>query len=89
MTDVERQLEDAILELLGRRAEGATICPSEAARAVSAGSWRELMDASRAAAGRLAHHGLVEITQGGEPVDIREARGPVRIRKVESGSPAG
>ncbi|TKJ18954.1 DUF3253 domain-containing protein [Blastococcus sp. CCUG 61487] len=79
--DVDRQLEQAIEVLLDQRADGATICPSEAARQVAPEQWRDLMPAARAAAGRLAAAGLVEVTQSGEVVDVATARGPVRIRR--------
>jgi hypothetical protein len=92
---VDEQLEAAILRLLGTRADGATICPSEAARAVAreadgsstgAGAldhgWRDLMEPARRAAARLAAAGEVEVTQGGRVVDVTTARGPVRIRRV-------
>ncbi|GAA4811613.1 DUF3253 domain-containing protein [Streptomyces ziwulingensis] len=89
MTNVERQwdrrLERAILELLERRAPAATICPSDAARAVYAGDddgWRALMEPARRAARRLVAAGEVEITQGGRPVDPERARGPIRIRRA-------
>ena len=81
MDDVDRRLELAIAALLDARSPGATICPSEAARAVDAEAWRELMPAARAAAGRLAEAGAVAVTQGGEVVDVGTARGPVRIRR--------
>ena len=80
MDDLDRRLDQAIAALLDDRPPGATVCPSEAARAVDAGSWRDLMPAARAAAGRLAASGAVEVTQGGEVVDVATARGPVRIR---------
>jgi Protein of unknown function (DUF3253) len=79
--DVDRALERTIDALLDRRRAGATICPSEAARAVEPDGWRELMPAARAAAGRLAARGDVEVTQRGEVVDVATARGPVRIRR--------
>jgi len=79
--DVDRQLERAIGELLDQRRPGATICPSEAARRVDADDWRRLMPAARDAAGRLAAAGVVEVTQGGEVVDVGTARGPVRVRR--------
>ena len=113
MDDVERRLERAITDLLARRRAGATICPSDAARAVwtetgdgaGAGTgggdgtgagdgdggrtadkdgdgWRELMEPARRAAARLVAAGEVEVTQGGEVVDLATARGPVRIRRV-------
>ena len=73
-------LESAILELLAQRAAGATICPSDAARAVGDDDWRDLMEPARAAARRLVAAGVVTITQGGEPVDPNDFRGPIRIR---------
>ena len=82
MEGVEVRLQRAILALLERRRADATICPSEAARALDPDGWRELMPAARAAAGRLAADGAVEVTQGGRLVDVATARGPVRIRRA-------
>ena len=81
---MDGRLERAIDELLDHRRVGATICPSEAARHVDAEEWRDLMPAARAAAGRLAAAGAVEVTQGGTVVDVATARGPVRIRRVQA-----
>ena len=82
MDDVDRVLERTIDELLDQRRPGTTICPSEAARAVDPEGWRELMPAARAAAGRLAAAGEVEVTQRGEVVDLTAGvRGPVRVRR--------
>jgi len=75
------ELERVILRLLSQRSAESSICPSDAARAARPGSWRALMDEVRAAAGRLADRGEVEVTQGGRVVDIAAARGPVRIRR--------
>jgi hypothetical protein len=82
--DDDARLERAISDLLDLRRAGTTICPSEAARRVDPEGWRELMPAARAAAGRLADAGQVEVTQGGEVVDVATARGPVRIRRAGS-----
>lgn len=82
MSDLDSRLEQAVLDLLEQRRPGATICPSDAARAVAPEGWRPLMDAARGAAARLADAGRVEVTQGGEVVDVRTARGPVRIRRA-------
>lgn len=82
VTAVDRQLEQAITELLaGRRAE-ATICPSDAARRVSDDDWRDLMEPARRAARRLVADGVVVITQGGRIVDPSSAKGPIRIRRA-------
>lgn len=75
-------LERAVLSLLQTRAGGATICPSEAAKAVGGEGWRELMEPARAAARRLVVSGDVEITQGGAVVDPSRASGPIRIRRA-------
>lgn len=81
VTAVDRDLERSIVELLERRARGATICPSEAAKAVGGGEWRDLMEPARRAARRLVALGDVEITQRGVVVDPSTARGPIRIRR--------
>jgi hypothetical protein len=77
---VDRDLEGAILTLLEARPGGATICPSEAARAVREHDWRPLMERTRAAARRLTARGVLEIVQGGRAVNPSTARGPIRLR---------
>ncbi|GAB3697812.1 DUF3253 domain-containing protein [Mariniluteicoccus flavus] len=74
-------LDRAILGLIGERDAGATICPSEVARGVGGEAWRDLMSPVREAAARLADAGVVEVTQRGGVVDVRTARGPVRLRR--------
>lgn len=68
-----------ILSLLARRAEDATICPSEVARAV-ASDWRGAMPAVHAAVDDLVRNGLVRLTWKGQPLETRT--GPYRIRLV-------
>ncbi|MEU3246442.1 DUF3253 domain-containing protein [Streptomyces sp. NPDC006875] len=80
----EKAMESAILGLLEQRASGASICPSEVARALDrrrGDKWREFMEPVRRAADRLADAGLVVITQSGVPVDVRHVQGPIRIRR--------
>lgn len=75
------EAEAAILSLLATRKDGATICPSEAARIVDAAGWREAMPAIHAAAHGLSASGAVVLTQGGvvrEPADLV---GVYRIRR--------
>jgi hypothetical protein len=78
---VDRDLEAAIERLLAERAPGASICPSEAARAVGGDDWRQLMEPARAAARRLQAEGRAVITQGGRPVDPSTAKGPIRVAR--------
>ncbi|MET7644046.1 DUF3253 domain-containing protein [Streptomyces sp. NPDC005426] len=83
--DMDRRVERAIVELLEQRGPTGTICPSDAARAVYAqddDGWRALMEPVRQAARRLVAAGEVEITQGGQPVEPEQARGPIRIRRI-------
>lgn len=84
VTDTDTGLEQSILELLDQRKAGATICPSEAARAVGGKDWRDLMEPARRAARRLVDAGEVEITQQGRVVDPSTAKGPIRIRKART-----
>ncbi len=84
VTDTDRRLEGAIIDLLAQRARTSTICPSDAARAVGGDEeerWRELMEPARRAARRLVARGEVEITQGGRVVDPSTAKGAIRIRR--------
>lgn len=79
-TSADRRLEEEILGLLAKRAGGATICPSEAARAIFPDGWRERMEAARRAARRLVAAGRVEIVQQGRVIDPSSAKGPIRLR---------
>ncbi|AZS35482.1 hypothetical protein CVS47_00074 [Microbacterium lemovicicum] len=79
---VDERLTASIRELLATRAQDATICPSEAARAVGGEEWRDLMEPARRAARRLVAEGEVEITQRGTVVDPSTAKGPIRIRRA-------
>jgi hypothetical protein len=76
--------ERAIGELLADRDPGRTICPSEAARRLGGDDgFRPLMPLVRDAARQMAARGELEVTQGGEVVDLAEARGPIRLRRPE------
>ncbi|MEM7249663.1 MAG: DUF2256 and DUF3253 domain-containing protein [Acidobacteriota bacterium] len=83
---LDRDLKNAILSLLDQRASGTTICPPEAARLVREDGWREIMERTRSAARRLTSRGAIEIVQVGQRVDPSKARGPIRLRRVDSGS---
>ena len=80
-----REARDATLALLDARAPGATVCPSEVARAlvsaVGAGStsadWRDTMPMVHAAVDEMVVEGLVRLSWKGEPLTTRA--GPYRI----------
>lgn len=73
-------LEAKILALLEKRGPGRTICPSEAARALAPSDWRPLMQPIRDQAAAMADEGRLEVTQKGDVVDPRTARGAIRLR---------
>jgi hypothetical protein len=89
---LERRLE----EFLGKRDAPKTFCPSEVARALSAGemndlgysNWRDAMPGIRELAWSLRDRGKCEILQKGEVlrdnVRLEDVRGPIRIRRTES-----
>jgi hypothetical protein len=82
---LDQRLEQAIRSLLERRADTASICPSDAARSAYEGDddgWRDLMEPVRRAAWRLVEAGEVEVTQAGRPAVKGETRGPIRIRRA-------
>ena len=80
-SDADRKMEDAIVGLLSKRAAGATVCPSEAAREVFPDGWADRMEDARRAARRLVAAGRIEIVQGGRVVDPSTAKGPIRLRR--------
>ena len=82
--------------LLNSRASPKSICPSEAARALSpaelqtsgVSSWRDLMPATRELAFELRNQGRLEVLQKGRvlPVSqtLEQTHGPIRLRKIVS-----
>lgn len=76
---IER-LHAVMLQLMHDRAEGASICPSEVARAAGPGGWRGRLDDVRAVGRHLAARGIIAIMQRGHrlPPDL-PLRGPVRF----------
>lgn len=69
-----------LLDLAARRSEGATFCPSEAARSLSK-DWRPLMPSVREVAAGLVHDGKLVCTQCGEPAHPLTTRGAIRLAR--------
>jgi hypothetical protein len=72
-----------ILALLGERAAGATLCPSEAARRLAGQDWRGAMPDVHAAVDRLLDEELVALSWKGAPLLTRA--GPYRISRKAQG----
>ena len=82
LTPSDGEIERAIFGLLDQRAAGRTICPSEAARVLAGkDDFRPYMQHVRDVAASMADRGELEVTQRGVVVDVRSARGPVRLRR--------
>jgi len=81
--DAAPSREAIIAEILAKVHARApkTACPSEVARALAEdeAAWRALMPAVREAAAQLAETSRIRVTQKGREVDVRSARGPVRL----------
>ena len=81
--DVDKELEMAILRILGSREVGSTMTLREAALAVGGESWRVLVDRARHVANRLAEQGIVEFAElpAGRVIDPASARLRVKRRR--------
>jgi len=86
----DARIAAAIFELLDARAAPATICPSDAARALAHDepAWRALMPEVRRVAAALAAAGQLRVTQHGADVDALTARGPIRLGRPSPGRSA-
>lgn len=69
----------ATIRALTRKRDQSSICPSDVARAIGGDSWRALMPEVRRVASTLADRDEIVVTQKGLSIDIRQARGPVRM----------
>lgn len=76
----EAQVEATILELARAKADGKSIDPTEAARALAEGDgWQRVLPLVRRVAVRLAQEGRLVIYRKGKPVDPAEFRGVYRL----------
>lgn len=72
------EAQNATLSLLADRSPGNSICPSEVARAISAGGdWRSAMPSIHAAVDDLLEKGVIHISWKGRRLQRRA--GPYRI----------
>lgn len=78
---LKTRLRATIRALLRSRAEGKTICPSEAARVVGADQWRKLLPQTIEICWVLERSGWLHVTQHGEPVS-QPTTGAIRLRRT-------
>jgi hypothetical protein len=85
--ELANTLRASVLQLLGARRRTDTIDIHDAARSVALKigcDWRDLMRPLRTVATTMIDDGILDATQGDAAVDIRHARGPVRLRLRDS-----
>jgi hypothetical protein len=76
------KIETAILSTAIHRGTEKSTCPSEIARMLFPDDWREHMKDVLGVAIDLHNKGSVVITQKGIPVDVKDIKGPVRIKII-------
>lgn len=75
----DSDIEATILRLAGARGPHASICPTEAARALAA-EWRPLLGAVRRTAASLANAGRIDILRKGRRIEPADMKGVIRLR---------
>ena len=75
-------IRNKMIEITSKRGPEKTCCPSEVVRSLFS-DWRKYMDACREMAWELQKEGVVEVCQGGVPVQP-PVQGPIRIRTKTS-----
>lgn len=77
------QIRIRLRQLLAERGNGRSISLAEAAQVIAEQTgthWHELMRPVRTVVAALASQGLIDVIQEASTVDVREIRGPVRLR---------
>lgn len=82
MEKVSTIISEKILAVAMSRGAEKSTCPSEIARMLFPSDWRKHMKNIVDAAIDLQQQGKVVITQRGEPVDISQIKGPIRIKII-------
>lgn len=77
--EIDRELEMAVLRLLGSRGPGGTVSLREAALAVGGESWRALIERARSVAREMAAQGIVEFVAARTSSDAGDP-GSARLR---------
>ncbi|SFA54456.1 Protein of unknown function [Pedobacter suwonensis] len=78
----KKEIAERILAVAEQRGADKSTCPSEIARMLFPGRWREQMAAVMEVAIDLCNNGKISITQKGKEVDVKKIKGPVRIKQV-------
>ena len=79
------RLQALILEQCRTAGDGKSVSPDEVARAAGGNpsdtpNWRPLLRSVRKAAADLQDRGEIQVLRKGKPVDIRSAKGVIRLK---------
>ena len=77
------KIATTILSTATQRGTEKSTCPSEIARILFPDNWRNHMKDVLEVAIDLHNNGSVVITQKGIPVDVKDIKGPVRIKIIQ------
>ena len=77
-----KNIANTILTVAANRVHEKSTCPSEIARMLFPDDWRKHMKEVVDAAIDLNNKCKVSITQKGNPIDITQIKGPIRIKIV-------
>ncbi len=77
---LDPEIAKAILSLTATRGAEKSICPSEVARQLYPDNWRDRMQDVVDVAIAMHRKGEVLVVQHGEPVDVNQIKGPIRIK---------
>ncbi|WP_166335836.1 DUF3253 domain-containing protein [Sphingobacterium chungjuense] len=77
---LDPEIAKAILSLTAARGAEKSICPSEVARHLYPDNWRDRMQDVVDVAIAMHRKGEVLVVQHGEPVDVNQIKGPIRIK---------
>ena len=77
-----KKIATTILSTAIHRGAGKSTCPSEIARMLFPNDWRKYMKDVLGVAIDLHNQCSVVITQKGLPVDVKNFKGPVRIKII-------
>ncbi|MGD2217435.1 MAG: DUF3253 domain-containing protein [Gemmatimonadales bacterium] len=86
LDEIDRELELAVLRLLGSRGPGAAISLREAALAVGGESWQALIERAYSVTSDMAAEGIVELLapgDKGEAGDRAAARVRLKLRRSQ------
>ncbi len=85
MKKAKQEIKNRILSFTGKREADNKVTPSEVARDLFSGVWKEHLDEVRTMAGELQSEKLLKITRKGSDIRIDEARGPINLSMQKHG----